>query len=62
VEDSGQYVVLNFLLLIAGIGVVGYVLHVVFFRHESPERRMAGFAVVFIGAVVGMILVNKAVF
>jgi hypothetical protein len=35
---------------------------VVFFRHDTPERRILGFAVVFMGAVVGMVLVNKAVF
>ena len=60
--ETVRYVELNFLLLIGGIALVGYVLHVGFFRHESPERRMAGFAAVFVGAVIGMILVNKAVF
>ena len=61
-ENSDQYVGLNFLLLIGGIAFVGYLLRVIFFRHDTPQRRMVGFAVVFIGAVVGMVLVNQAVF
>ena len=60
--NSDEYVRLNFALLIAGLAVVGFLLWFAFFRHDSPERRMAGFAVVFVGAVVGMILVNRAVF
>ena len=60
--NSDEYVRLNFALLIAGLAVVGFLLWFAFFRYDSPERRMAGFAVVFVGAVVGMILVNRAVF
>jgi hypothetical protein len=62
VENSDQYVGLNFLFLIGGIAFVGYLLRAVFFRHDTPERRMVGFAVVFMAAVVGMVLVNNAVF
>lgn len=61
-ENPDAYVALNFLLLIAGIAFVGFLLWLGFFRHDTLERRMAGFAVVFVGALVGLILVNRAVF
>jgi hypothetical protein len=44
--NSDDYVALNFIVLIAGIAVVGYLLWLGFFRHESEERRFAGYAVV----------------
>lgn len=41
---------------------MGWLLWLAFFRHDSEERRVAGFVVVFVGAVIGMILINKVVF
>jgi hypothetical protein len=60
--DSDSYVAANFLLLIAGIAVAGFVLWLGFFRHESPERRMAGYAVVFVGFTLVIMLINRTVF
>ena len=60
--DSNDYVALNFILLIAGIGLAEYLLWLGFFRHDSPERRMAGYVVVFVGFVIAVTLIDRAVF
>jgi hydrogenase/urease accessory protein HupE len=49
--NTNDPVAFNFLVLTAGITIVGYLLWLGFFRHESQARRMAGFAVVFVGFV-----------
>jgi uncharacterized membrane protein YecN with MAPEG domain len=52
----------NFIVLIIGIVVVGFVLQYAFFRHNSPERRFTGFVVVFVGFVLAVTLINRVVF
>jgi hypothetical protein len=43
----------NFLILVAIVAAGGWFLWFAFFRHDSVERRVAGFAFVFVAFVVG---------
>lgn len=60
--NPDEAVELNFVVLIAGIAIVGYLLWLGFFRHDTPERRLAGYAVVFVGFVLVIMLINRTVF
>ena len=62
VVSPDEYVEFNFAVLIAGLAIVGYVLWRAFFRHDVPGRRGAGYVVVFVGFVLVIMLINKAVF
>jgi hypothetical protein len=52
----------NFLVLLAIVAAGGWFLWFAVFRHDSVERRVAGFAFVFVAFVVGVKLIDSVVF